>query len=80
MRSASLFLPVAVPEALLFSMGDGHAARRGGEVRETATECPMERVELTFGLRRDVRLRGPRANRRRPARHRVAELRLPSRS
>ncbi len=42
-------------------MGDGHAARRSGEVRETATECLMERVELTFGLRRDVSLRVPRA-------------------
>ena len=59
-RGSSLFLPVAVPGAL-FSVGDGHAAQGDGEVCVTAIECPMERVELTFRLHRDLRLRGPRA-------------------
>ncbi|CAA9386037.1 MAG: hypothetical protein AVDCRST_MAG22-275 [uncultured Rubrobacteraceae bacterium] len=59
-RGASLFLPVAVPGAL-FSVGDGHAAQGDGEVCKTAIECPMERVELTFRVRRDLRLRVPRA-------------------
>ena len=56
----SLFLPVAVPGAL-FCVGDGHAAQGDGEVCETAIECPMERVELSFRLHRDLRLRTPRA-------------------
>jgi len=59
-RGASLFLPVAVPGAL-FSVGDGHAAQGDGEVCETAIECPMECVELSFCLHRDLRLRVPRA-------------------
>ena len=45
----------------LFSVGDGHTARGDGEARETAIECPMERVELSFRLHRDGRLRTPRA-------------------
>ena len=57
---SSLFLPVAVPGAL-FSVGDGHAAQGDGEVCQTAIECPMERVELSFRLHRDLRLRTPRA-------------------
>lgn len=57
---SSLFLPVAVPGAL-FSVGDGHAAQGDGEVCGTAIECPMERVELSFRLHRDLRLRTPRA-------------------
>jgi acetamidase/formamidase len=57
---SSLFLPVAVRGAL-FSVGDGHAAQGDGEVCGTAIECPMERVELSFHLRRDLQLRTPRA-------------------
>jgi acetamidase/formamidase len=52
---STLHLPVPVPLAL-FSVGDGHGAQADGEVSGTAIECPMERVELTFGLREDVRL------------------------
>jgi acetamidase/formamidase len=48
-RGATLYLPIAVDGAL-FSCGDGHAAQGDGEVSGTAIECPMERVELTFGL------------------------------
>ena len=46
---STLYLPIAVDEAL-FSCGDGHAAQGDGEVSGTAIECPMQRVELAFGL------------------------------
>lgn len=59
-QGTTLFLPVTVPGGL-FSVGDGHAAQGDGEVGGTAIECPMERVDLTFGLRREVRLTTPRA-------------------
>jgi acetamidase/formamidase len=36
----TLYLPVAVPGALLY-LGDGHAAQGDGEVGGTAIECPM---------------------------------------
>jgi acetamidase/formamidase len=58
---ATLFLPIAVPGAL-FSTGDGHGVQGDGEVCGTAIECPMERVELTFHLRDDLRLSTPRAH------------------
>jgi len=53
-----LYLPVPVDDAL-FSVGDGHAAQGDGEVSGTAIECPMDRVELTFALRDDLRLTTP---------------------
>ncbi|MDQ3458106.1 MAG: acetamidase/formamidase family protein [Deinococcota bacterium] len=56
----TLYLPVGVPGAR-FSVGDGHAAQGDGEVSGTAIECPVERLELTFGLREDMALRTPRA-------------------
>jgi acetamidase/formamidase len=37
---STLYLPVTVPEALLY-LGDGHAAQGDGEVGGTAIECPM---------------------------------------
>lgn len=37
---STLFMPVTVPEALLY-LGDGHAAQGDGEVGGTAIECPM---------------------------------------
>ena len=37
---ATLYLPVTVPDALLY-MGDGHAAQGDGEVGGTAIECSM---------------------------------------
>ncbi|MGI8458489.1 MAG: acetamidase/formamidase family protein [Propionibacteriaceae bacterium] len=43
---ATLYLPVAVPGALLY-LGDGHAAQGDGEVSGTAIECPMT-TELTI--------------------------------
>ena len=57
---STLFLPVEVPGAL-FSVGDGHAAQGDGEVCGTAIECPMQKVELTFRLRDNIRLQTPRA-------------------
>jgi acetamidase/formamidase len=38
--ASTLFLPVAVSEALVY-LGDGHAAQGDGEVGGTAIECPM---------------------------------------
>ncbi len=58
---SKLFLPVAV-EGGLFSTGDGHAAQGDGEVSGTGIECPIDRVELRFTLREDVKLKTPRAN------------------
>ncbi|GAA4682987.1 acetamidase/formamidase family protein [Phytohabitans rumicis] len=55
---STLYLPVPV-EGALFSAGDGHAKQGDGEVSGTAIECPMDRVELTFGLRDDWALTGP---------------------
>lgn len=59
-QGSTLFLPVSVPGGL-FSVGDGHAAQGDGEVSGTAIECPMERVDLHFGLREDMQLVSPRA-------------------
>jgi len=55
---STLYLPIPV-EGALFSAGDGHAAQGDGEVSGTAIECPMDRVELTFGLREDLALGTP---------------------
>ncbi|HZC05710.1 MAG TPA: acetamidase/formamidase family protein [Ktedonobacterales bacterium] len=57
---STLYLPVSVPGALV-SVGDGHAAQGDGEVSQTAIECPMERVDLTFELLPDLRITTPRA-------------------
>lgn len=48
---ATLYLPVAVPDALLY-LGDGHAAQGDGEVGGTAIECPMT-TEVTLELVED---------------------------
>jgi acetamidase/formamidase len=40
---------------------DGHAVQGDGEVAGVAIECPMERVDLTFHLRHEMRLTTPRA-------------------
>jgi acetamidase/formamidase len=55
---STLFLPVPV-EGALFSAGDGHAAQGDGEVSGLAIECPLERAELTLGLRDDLPLETP---------------------
>jgi acetamidase/formamidase len=48
---STLYLPVAVPEALLY-LGDGHAAQGDGEVGGTAIECPMT-TEVVVDLAAD---------------------------
>lgn len=58
---STLWLPVEVAGAL-FSVGDGHGAQGDGEVGCTGIECPMERVELTFRLRKDMTLAAARAD------------------
>jgi acetamidase/formamidase len=60
-RGSSLFLPVAVDEAL-FSIGDGHAAQGDGEVSGTAIECPMDLVDFTLIVHEDMALKNPRAH------------------
>lgn len=59
-RGSTLFLPIAVDDAL-FSIGDGHAAQGDGEVSGTAIECPMDLVDITLTLRDDLQLTMPRA-------------------
>lgn len=61
LAGSKLYLPISVPDAL-FSVGDGHAVQGDGEVSGVAIECPMERVDLTFYLRDDIRIKTPRAN------------------
>jgi acetamidase/formamidase len=48
---STVYLPVAVPDALLY-LGDGHAAQGDGEVGGTAIECGMT-TELTVDVVRD---------------------------
>jgi acetamidase/formamidase len=54
----TLYLPIPVDGALL-SAGDGHGAQGDGEVSGTAIECPLDRAQLTLGLRDDLDLRMP---------------------
>jgi acetamidase/formamidase len=53
---STLYLPVAVPDALLY-LGDGHAAQGDGEVGGTAIECAMT-TELTVDVVPDRPLAG----------------------
>lgn len=48
---STLYIPVAVPDALLY-LGDGHAAQGDGEVGGTAIECPM-RTEAIVEIAQD---------------------------
>jgi acetamidase/formamidase len=59
-EGTTLYLPIPV-EGGLFSVGDGHAVQGDGEISMTAIECPIARLDLTFGLRDDVQLTTPRA-------------------
>ncbi len=52
---SNLYLPVTV-EGGFFYVGDGHAAQGDGEVSETAIECPMEEVALTFHVHNNAKL------------------------
>jgi acetamidase/formamidase len=55
----TLYLPIGVDGAL-FSCGDGHGLQGDGEVCGTAIECPMTKVEMTFGVI-DRTIKTPRA-------------------
>jgi acetamidase/formamidase/pimeloyl-ACP methyl ester carboxylesterase len=55
----TLFIPVHAPGAL-FAVGDGHAAQGDGEIDITALETSMTGT-LQFLVRKDLRLRWPRA-------------------
>ncbi|WP_349409894.1 acetamidase/formamidase family protein [Pseudalkalibacillus sp. SCS-8] len=57
---STLYLPVPVKGGL-FSTGDGHAAQGDGEVSGPALECPMEKVSMTFNVRKDLDVQMPRA-------------------
>jgi acetamidase/formamidase len=57
---STLWLPIEV-EGALFSVGDGHGVQGDGEVGQTAIECSMEEVELTFRVRDDLSIDAPRA-------------------
>jgi acetamidase/formamidase len=56
---STLYLPVAVPDALLY-LGDGHAAQGDGEVGGTAIECPMT-TEVVVDLATDRPVRSVHA-------------------
>jgi acetamidase/formamidase len=56
---STVYLPVAVPDALLY-LGDGHAAQGDGEVGGTAIECGMT-TELTIDVVADRPLSGVHA-------------------
>ena len=53
-----LYLPIPVDGAL-FSAGDGHARQGDGELGQFAIECPLERLQLTLGVREDLELATP---------------------
>lgn len=57
---STLFLPIAVPGALL-SAGDGHAVQGDGEVGQVALECPLEALELEIHARFGPAPKFPRA-------------------
>lgn len=54
----TLYLPIPADGARL-SAGDGHARQGDGEVSQLAIECPIERAELTVGIRDDLTLSTP---------------------
>jgi len=57
---ATLFLPIPVDGALL-SLGDAHGLQGDGEVSTLAMECPVERGQVTVGLREGPELANPEA-------------------
>jgi acetamidase/formamidase len=58
---STTYFPVLVPGAL-FSAGDGHALQGDGEVCLTAIEAALTGT-FEFHLRKDLKLRNPRAER-----------------
>jgi acetamidase/formamidase len=59
-ENTRLYLPVETKGAGLY-VGDGHAAQGDGEVSGTAIECPMDKVELTVTLHKELDLTQPYA-------------------
>ena len=59
-QGSTLFLPIAVPGALL-SAGDGHAVQGDGEVGQVALECPLETLELELHVHDGPAPKFPRA-------------------
>ncbi|WP_353626492.1 acetamidase/formamidase family protein [Bacillus sp. JCM 19041] len=53
---STLYLPISVDEAF-FSIGDGHAVQGDGEVSGPALECPMDRVNVTLNVRKDIEVK-----------------------
>ncbi|ALS28777.1 acetamidase/formamidase [Paenibacillus sp. 32O-W] len=60
-KGSALYLPIPVHGGYL-SIGDGHALQGDGEVSCQAIECPMEMVDVTIHLHKNMRLTNPRAN------------------
>lgn len=60
-KGSVLYLPIPVDGAYFF-VGDGHATQGDGEISCQAIECPIELVELTFIVHKDMRLSMPIAN------------------
>lgn len=60
-KGSVLYLPIPVDGACFF-VGDGHAAQGDGEISCQAIECPMELVDLTFIVNKDMKLKLPIAN------------------
>ncbi|RIX49896.1 acetamidase [Paenibacillus nanensis] len=60
-KGSVLYLPISVDGAYFF-VGDGHAAQGDGEISCQAIECPIDLVELTFSVNRDLKLERPIAN------------------
>lgn len=60
-KGSVLYLPIPVDGAYFF-VGDGHAAQGDGEISCQAIECPMEYLELTFAVNKEMKLELPIAN------------------
>ncbi|RII32970.1 acetamidase [Clostridium chromiireducens] len=60
-KGSILYLPIPVDGAYFF-VGDGHAVQGDGEISCQAIECPIEFVELTFTVHKDMHLTMPIAN------------------
>lgn len=59
-KGSSLYLPIPIDGGYL-AIGDGHALQGDGEVSCQAIECPMEVVDVTITVLRDLKLTNPRA-------------------
>lgn len=60
-KGSVLYIPISVDGAYFF-VGDGHAAQGDGEISCQAIECPVEFLELTFAVHKDMNLSMPIAN------------------